>query len=573
MIPYRLFINDVEGYPLDREALTFSVDFVGNDENNDGIQVSTSRLRFANEMRDEILRSVDQLGYFEGIPVYIIIDSVTFEFFIDVQDNFKRTETYVECSIKKRYGLDTFKRNASSTTFELLNFKGLITSADMIEVPYLIIRDDQPLTLLLLSITTYNVTKALIEQVMETAKSISKLTALLAPDFNAGGPVIKLGAIIEQALRVLFMIAYTIALIIALKALIEQICEIIFPKLRYLKAMKLKRLIEIGCQYLGYTLKSSLLDAEFGLTFLPVPHQSRQKNIWEYLQSSLPESFNKGYPTDLDAFQTVQGAIEFVEAFFHVKSRPIGNVLYIEEEEYFQNLAATTIANNFNNQSENENEYSFDFSRITKRGGFVYARDVMDLNTFDKIKGGGYEVTTEAVNFQNKDLSNIKGENIVNLNVSLGARKNDYTFQEKQVLKLAKIFDKITNSNTSGKFANNRLGVLVVSQQFFANSKLLWLVGNKQPSNFTDFLGAGKVYNKYHSKYLLQIGMLRLQMPIQFTGEMLLQILNNNYVPLETGGVPEILGLDYTPWTATAVVDERINIIATNLKILPVYED
>lgn len=581
MQPYRILVKDLECLPENPEEFTVSINFVGGEDpqsNEPMLEISTNTLRFNTEVRDLVLTHRAIYGVMEGIPLTVVIGNTNFDFYIDLKDSLIIGQTFVECSIKKRKGKDTFMRKANATTFELLRVKGFLPDSDIFQTPYVIIKDDQGLALLFLSITTYNIVKALIEQIRSTADAASDLIKLAIPDLAGPVPVIKFSEIAKYAMKLVFEIAYTVALIIALKALIEEILEIIYPKQRYLKYMKYKQLIQAFCNFQGVTFQSSVLDYYYGLSFLPAPHETRNKNIWEYLQSSLTESFNKGYPTDQDGIKTAGEAIQFIEAVLNLKGRVINNTFYLERESFYQDQAILTIASNFNLQDKNEDQITLDLSKMFKRKAIVYARDSMETNTFDNIKGGAYEVQTDPVLVENPDLVEITGSDIIRMPCSLATRKKDLSVVEKSAQKVAQAIDSIAGSNFAAKI-QNRIGIMVVSQQFFQNSKLMWIVGDRQPANYLDFIGAKPLYVNNHSMDEVKNSMFTVKsgMPIAFTGTMLENLLLNlsaNYVPLETGEIAELLTLEFKPWRYEAVVDYRLpSNDGVNTKTIEVYED
>lgn len=569
----QFFIDGVEFKPQNADSFAIKLDFTKSETTL--LEVSTDRMRFELEAYNIIFNHLATIGPFEGIPLDLIVNSTTFNFFVDLEDNLIEGTTFYEGTVKYRNGKDKFNTDAQYVTFERLRSDGIITDSDISETPYVIVKDDQALTLIVLGITTYSLVKAAVEQIRQTADAIAYLVKLAIPDLAGIVPVIKISEFVYYALKVIFELAYTIALFLAIKNMINQIMEIVFPKLRHLKYMKVKRLLECGCQKLGYTFQSTLLDQYFGLSLLPAPHETRQKNIWEYIQNTLTTAFNKGYPTESDSTPTLLGLFKFLEAYLNAETRVINGVVYLEDESYWYGQAAITIANNFNLQAENEDTTIIDTSTAFKRTFLSYARDVMDSNTFDNIHGSAIEKQTDPINVINADLVSIKGLNDGNIPFSLATRKNDFTAVEKVVKTLAHICDALVGSNLESK-VNNRIGAMVVSNQFFANSKLMWIVGDRQPANYLDYIGTPALYLARHKQLEVSNYMFRRKenKPVQLTESGFLQLMSNNYAPLETGETVEMLIVDYIPGHVEATASYRYKSNdGFNTKTVDVYAD
>lgn len=569
------YINDLQVEPVNAKDFTVKLDWTESVETE--LEVETDRLVFVTEAMDAILLHLATLGPFEGIPFGIKIGKPgkLFDFYLDLSDNLILNDKSIECSVKKRKGKDKYIEDSDSTTFELLKKEGYITNADIQQTPYVIIRDDQLLTLLVLGLTTYSLVKAVIEQIRSTADAVSDLIALAIPDPAPPSVVIKISAYVKYALKLLFELAYTLALLLAIKNMVEQIVELVFPKLRYLKYMKVKKLMQAGCDKFGFNFQSSVLDQYFGLAVLPIPREQRQKSIDEYLQSSIPDAFNLGYPTESDTIPIHGQLRQAMESYLNVETRVVGNTVYMEDNSYWISQANLTIANNLNLQSIRENSWTLDTSQVNKRYSLAFSQDPMDTNTYDRIKGKAIEKQTEPVQVVNADLVSIPNAERRSIPFSLGARKGDLNWVEKQVKKIAHACDALTGSSFEAK-VNNRKGVLRISQQFFGTTKLLWIVGDRQPENYLSVIGAPAVYNARHISTQAKFKTYRRksETAVQFTEDNFQSVLNNKFVNLEGSEVIELKTLSYTPRRVDANVTYRVHSNdGFNTKTITVYED
>jgi hypothetical protein len=111
-----------------------------------------------------------------------------------------------------------------------------------INVPYLIVPDNQAEMLIMLLISTYTLTKALIEGIKQLVASITHFIKI-----TFAGTGVLVGQIISAALLLIANIVYVAALIIALIDLTKKIIELIFPSIRKLKGSTVRELITKGC--------------------------------------------------------------------------------------------------------------------------------------------------------------------------------------------------------------------------------------------------------------------------------------------------------------------------------------
>ena len=563
----RWFIKGIEFRPDNADAIGFRADLTGNPE---FAEISADRLIIKGDASEIITQHILTLGIFEGIPIRVEIDGYSLDYFIDLLADLtiKDSPAYpgiyeYECSIKRRKGKDDFADKAVAS-WRLINKTHPIPIFD---VPFLIIRDNQAELLISLIIATYVLVKEAIEATKRLVEETAELIQVSVTDpvvGVGGGVVVKIGGIIKQALVVVGVLAYVVLLSFAIRALIEQILDIIFPKIRNLKGCKVRDLVLRGCQFAGYQLQSDLLNQLSGLTILPVTARPKQKSWWEQLQSNITEPYNIGYPTEQDSTPTFESVLDFIEATFNAETRVNNGVVKIETKEYFQLQANLTIDHNFNNQENIQNENQTNSIEAWKRYVLNYQKDSMDSFTYDDVAGSGVEFDTSPIVIEEPDLVSIKGLNRVLIPFAKGSRKNSLSFLETEARKIAVETDKILktfglDTNLTAKI-DARKGVLQISQPFFAVSKLMWTVGGRQPANFNQIIGAKAIYDKYHitNEYKVNAKKIFQNMPVRFSPSDFIQLLENRYVFLEDGTRAEVLQFEYIPEDAQCTMNYAI---------------
>ena len=474
----------------------------------------------------------------------VSIDGFSIEYYIDLTEDAQFTTHSVEVTIKRRKAVDYFFSQANALSFESLNTKLPNGIINKFNVPYIIVKDNQVELLIMLSLSTYSLTKALIEGIQALSDAIADLTEASIP--VGIPPTPNVGAIISASLKAAARLIYVIALIVALINLIQQILELIFPSVRYFLASKVKELIKQGCEYLGYQFESTLLDGISGLTLLPVPMKDDNPSIFETLLGIQTQPYTKGYPTALDSTPTVGSLIKAIEKTLNAKTRILqGNIVKTEIRTFWYSLNGVVIHRTMSVQDKRVNAWSYNFGDAWKRYYIHYQIDATDSHTLDKIKSSDAEYSTEPISVVNSDLVNIKGLAEVVIPFALGIRKDKLTFVEKTALTLAEFADSVINffggnSNLAG-LINGRIGILQISQQQFMISKLLYTVNGRQPSNYLSLIGADAFYINYHQINQVKENFKRFETErIEFDGQSFLNLLNNNVVTDQFGNQLEL---------------------------------
>ena len=560
------FINGVEISPRNIDEIGFVSNWSESIslEDRDGreLALNVDSIILPNEAKDIINSWIAVNGVFQGIPYEVRLnDGTLVEYYIDLTEGAKYRDYDVTVKIKRRKGHDNFFERAQGTTFTLMDHSGV--DFETIDAPYLIMPPNAVELGVTLAVTIFVMAKTLIEEIRKTAELISELVESLFPDIGLplAPVVLKPGTIILNAVKVALQIAYVILLIVALIKLTQQLIELIFPKIRNFKACKVKELIQKGCTYLGYTLSSTLLNSLSGLTILPVPlvkaKRKGLKGVFDYLQNDLNFAFTNGYPTSQDSTPTVWSVIEQVENIFNAKTRVINGVVYIERRDYWTNLANVQIPQPLTLQDSRQNEYELNTFDVWRRYYLHYQPDYSDLNTLDNFDSTDIELSTEPTTVINPDLITIKGLQDRNIPFSLGTRKTSLNWIERQGKSLLKLVDTITNSNLASVI-DNRVGVLIITNQFYMTSKLLWTVNGKQPSNYADYISPTTLWNNYHKINTIQLNGYKIKesVKILMNEKIYVNLLNNNMAEID-GVVVEILSLEYKDRDSYATITYR----------------
>jgi hypothetical protein len=550
----RHFLNDIEIAPRNLLDIGVVSDFTNRP---DELSLNVDKLILPREALEIIQNHLQTQGVFEGIPYRVeMAQGVVLQYYVDLTENAIFRDFEIEVTIKRRIAKDSFFDQADGTSFELLAAKGV--NFQFIDVPFLIVRDNLEESFVQLAISTYVMTKELIQAAKDLGTAITDFIQA-----TVGSPIPPLGAIISLGIKVIIQAAYTAAVLIAVGELATQLIQVYFPNVRYLKACKVKELISKGCQYLGYQFQSNLLDNFSGATILPVPLTKEKVSIFDNLSNSLSgTAFTKGYPTAQDSTPTLGSLISAIETQCNAETKVVNGIVQLERRDYWQNLTPNAIIPALVLQAERQDEYTLNTSDIWKRYYIHYQYDLSDIHTMDFFNPTDAEFSTEPANVVNADLVSIKGLQDVNIPFALGVRKNNLNFIEKTAKVFFVFIDAVSTIFGSGtNFAgsiDDRIGMLQISQQFFTQTKFLYLIGNKQPANYISFVSASGLWNKFHFINQIQLYQFQVRSDVRtrISESDFVNLLNNNYATIN-GVRCEILRIEYIDEKSYATINYR----------------
>lgn len=548
----RHFLNGVEVTP--RNILSIGIESTFTDR-PEWLEVDVDKLILPREAVAIIEQHLATYGPFEGIPYTMILEGgETLEYYVDLQEETIYRTYEIECKIKRRFGKDNFFDRAEGTTWELMASKGVIF--EPIQIPYVIIVDDPIPALIGLGVSIYVITKDTIAQIKALSETITDVIDTLPP------LPANLGQISTLVIKVLVQVAILALTLVALLKMVQQFFELLFPKVRYFQGHQIKRLLELGCNYLGYEFQSTLLDGLSGLSLCPVPLVKEKESFWDYLQNDLNFAFTKGYPTASDTTPTLDSLFLALEDQFFARTRVRDGVVYLEDRYYWQNIASQSILPALNIQDNRQSEYRLNTEDIWKRVYIRYQVDYSDLSTVDFFDPTDAEYSTEPVNVGNADLVTIKGLNEINIPFALAVRKNKLNFLEKFAKGFFEFVDNVVNSfggnSTYSAQIQNRIGVMQLTQQYFSVTKMMYLIGGKQPVNYANILKASAIYSNYHAVNEISVNDYKIftDVPVRMTPQEFVTLLDNNYVEID-GLICEILTITYKDEQSLATISYR----------------
>jgi len=539
------FINGTEIRPKDADKIGVKLDWTK--DNAIELELSVDSIILENKAKKLVLDHIDTYGIFEGIPYTFQINQFSLEYFIELVDDPRisgRGDSSIEVNIKRRGSVNKFWDDANGLSFSACNKTHPFTVLDL---PYLIVKDNQLEMLIMLAISAFTLTKALIEGIEQLVISITDFIKIVSV-----GTVVNTGQIIAAALLLIAQIIYVAALLIALIDVTKQIIELIFPPIRYFKGATVLHLVQRACEKLGFGFQSSILENQPEWTILPVPLIDGEVSIIDKLFTLDTGYHTLGYPTAKDgAVSTLGKLLRVLEQMFNGKIRVVNNVAILERWDYWALQSGVSITRTLNLQNVRENQWKYNSGDWWKRYYMHYQWDVSDFHTMDRLASLDCEYSTEPVSVNNADLVSIKGLVNIPIPFAFATRKNSLTWVEEVCLPFAKLADSVVNffgGNSSLEAqVKGRVGVTMIGQQYFQKTKIMFQTGGRQPENYRDIIGANTLYQKYHVINQVKENFKReYSEVVKFSTQQFELLLDNNFVTDQNGNSLEILTFEWT---------------------------
>ena len=382
----RHFINNSEITPRNIFDIGIVCDFSARIDQN---KLTTDTIILPNEGKSLVLQHLQNVGLFEGLPYDIeFAGNNLLNCYIDFTNSFTIKDREIEVNIKKRNAHDNFFDNAEGLTFDYLN---TIIPLNQKRVGYQILPEDATGQALTCAITLFSIGVSIGQQIKEIAETAKEFASAVAY-----APFAVQGKVLEAGIKLVIQIAFVAVLVYQALKLIQRMIELVLPTVRYFNVCTVLELIQKGCQQLGYSFKSTILEGDYkNLVLLPIPRNKDRKKWYEVFQNDLDQSFQTGFPSAGDSTPTLGTLISAIESMFNGKTRVINGAVQLERWDFWLDKSTSNINSSLVLQSEAQNSYTYDFSRLFKRYLIQYATDYSDLNTIDRFEYANAEYSLE----------------------------------------------------------------------------------------------------------------------------------------------------------------------------------
>ena len=562
----RHFINNKEITPRNLYDIGIKVDF---EAKADEIQVTTDSLILPREAKSEVIKHIDNVGLFEGIPYRVEMENgIQLDYYIDLTEEHLIEDNQVQCKIKLKNYHDDFYDRADGLSFSLINSKNYIPSVNL---QYIILPVDKEGLAVSSFIAMYSMSIAIAQQGKETSESAKEFAKIPFAGFSS------LGEILSAGLKVALNATYFAILVYESTKLWENISGLLNPPIRMGKANLVVDLINTGCKYLGYTFESSIFSGEYAkLAILPVPLNDATPSLFDISLSDFStKKLFRGYPTEQDSVSTLGDLLSAMESMFNAKTRVVDKVVYFERWDKFKRNSSVKLDSSLNNQPTRTNKYKYDFSRLFKRYYIHYSNDYSDIVTLDNYVNQATEYSLQNnPNSPTAKLSTIKGLTEINIPFSLAYTKKETNWFEDIYQALVDAFQWV--SGTSDDYSDKK-GAVIVSQVYFSSTKIFIHDGISRPAKNSNetLLNASVLWDKFHYINNPKSGNMRIirdNVKFPMDSKTFYSIYKNNFIQID-GQDCEILNMEYYDEKKYAVITykEPKNINITNIEIEKIF--
>lgn len=562
----RHFIYDKEITPRNLYDIGIKVDF---EAKADEIQVTTDSLILPREAKSEVIKHIDNVGLFEGVPYRVEMENgIQLDYYIDLTEEHLIEDNQVQCKIKLKNYHDDFYDRADGLSFSLINSKNYIPSVNL---QYIILPVDKEGLAISSFIAMYSMSIAIAQQGKETSESAKEFAKIPFAGFSS------LGEILSAGLKVAVNVTYFSILVYESTKLWENISGLLNPPIRMGKANLVVDLINTGCKYLGYTFESSIFSGEYAkLAILPVPLNDATPSLFDISLSDFStRKLFRGYPTEQDSVSTLGDLLSAMESMFNAKTRVVDKVVYFERWDKFKRNSSVKLDSSLNNQPSRTNKYKYDFSRLFKRYYIHYSNDYSDIVTLDNYVNQATEYSLQNnPNSPTAKLSTIKGLTEINIPFSLAYTKKETNWFEDIYQALVDAFQWV--SGTSDDYSDKK-GAVIVSQVYFSSTKIFIHDGISRPAKNSNetLLNASVLWDKFHYINNPKSGNMRIirdNVKFPMDSKTFYSIYKNNFIQID-GQDCEILNMEYYDEKKYAVITykEPKNINISNIEIEKIF--
>jgi hypothetical protein len=513
------------------------------DNDNNQPNITTSELTFSLDMGKKLIEHIDNgSGIFQGVDFEMFLNSPSTDVFkgiVDLADDIEvnREKQEVKAKLLKLDGLNTFANVSEAITMGLLESESRFTSSDYVDIPYIKETQFDYFGTAILTISIFQIKQQLEQIYKEVLDLIADQTGEATGSLSTG--LVGSGWIL--VLKGAAKIAYFAAMFFVLIDMVKELIDTLFPIPKKHRGIKLKRILEVGCDFAGYEfIASSMIPELDELYILPRKTEAGRINI--------PNS-ETGLPVSGGPLYTLGKCVGLVKDLFNAKVKITDdNKVYIEP---LKNKGFWELDSAYEMPPIKVDIDKYNTNELVGTKVISFTIDNDNYWDLDNYKGTSYEIKTLPTAYTDFRKVLIKGVSELTFPVALGTRKKEGSILERTFKTFAKVADSLsvifkTNNDFFGTVqAESRDRLLRTSTDLVNIPKLLRLTPElKMKADNRDIWSAKYLYEKYHyvnsfveriaGDHLNQYKVYqKIKMNASF--EDFLKIINNNIATDEDG--------------------------------------
>jgi len=495
--------NKVVDAPIEWQDISIKANF-----EDGGVQpsIDVDSFTFVDNEAQTIRDWIGAGRIFEGIPFSIDAYNIntskkSFDGYVNCADGVELFEDRtIKANIQLAKGLTSIRDRLSGITMSYLESIGVFTQADYTSVKYVVEKENNRMEILMNVVIAFMLIVQLQRQIKDLGENAGKvidaatpIPVIVVPSVGTG---FNLGGLIYSIIALLLNVVFTIFMVVALINLSIKIFEALLPIPRTHKTLRLRTALTKIANHLGYSFSSpiGLLD---DLVYLPSNLETDDVNLFTGMVS-FPQGTKTGLPNERDYGFTGLEFFELCEKMFNADIKIDGTTLeFRSRNDLYWKQAPTYQMPNYLLSVKRFNTDELVFSRLIK----FDTDEIADEWTLNNFKGTNYEIITNDNTITNSDAKYITKHETLSIPVALGNRKDSLNGLENSLEDLANVLDNVIgffggSSNLTGKITS-RIGLLKVGTNNTTKAKILFVKGNKIPTNHRDLFSAKVLYNLY----------------------------------------------------------------------------
>lgn len=332
----------------------------------------------------------------------------------------------------------------------------------------------------LAAMQTAGAARALLSQTNTLSKDAAQIIAAATPAVGLGA-VVTVGQIIFAAIQLALDLAVWFLIIYEFKTDIQNLKELVIPKTRDFKGIKLYEAIELACKHMGFEFQSNYIKQNFAnVVILPTPMRRSKykfadgvlKWLGDQVHSEYDLYFTNGYPDYQDGeISQVWPVINYVCERRMLKAVNTGTKIIIEPEDYFISISNVSFPEIPKDQDNQLEEFSYNTGDKWKRTYIGYQTDPKDLYTMDNTDylHAEYSMEATANDGRIQNLTNLQDRRFP---FALGKPNEKINIALKALKKAAAKIDEICGTSFASAIPEP-LRELIISDHYFNVPKIL----------------------------------------------------------------------------------------------------
>lgn len=467
-----------------------------DDENNQP-NITTSELSFVGPIGKAIIDYIDggvsgdTNGIFEGPDFSMSLDTPNTSVFsgiLDLADDITidRGRNEVKCKLLKLDGLNTFANVSEAITMGLLVAEGKITPSDYVDIPYVKETEFEFLTAAMLVISILTIKRELNAIATEASYLAGEVTAMFATGLTGS-----LAAALWTVGKLAANLIYFGLMLASLIETVDQLLDLLISIKKKHRGIKLKTILEKGCELAGYTFSSSIPELD-DLYYLPRKTTEGKK--------LLPAS-EEGIPISGGPLYTLGKVVGLVKDLFLAKVKIIDDVVHIEPKN---NTAFWERDSNYVLKDVLVESTKYNTNELISTKVIEFSTDTNDFFTLNNYEGTVYEIKTLPKSIGDRKKVLMKGLNQITFPVALGTRKTELNIAEKTIKVFAKIADSLVKAfGGRARYEaqmTDRTNILKMSSDLVSVPKLMRLNSSYNlDADYREKWSAKYLYDNYHN--------------------------------------------------------------------------